>query len=150
MVPILTGMAGITVVTTDLSTASSLAMSAPQLAVVIAAGLVDPKTSSAVGDLLPAIMQHFAFDAAFISASAWDVASGATTGAMSYAAAKRCVLSRAKKSILLVDSSKHGVSEAHVVKRLQDFDALISDSGVPLAEQQALRDAGVNLLVAED
>jgi DeoR family fructose operon transcriptional repressor len=150
MVPALTGVTGITVVTTDLSTATSLAAAAPQISVVIAAGLVDPRTTSAVGELLPAVLQNFVFDVAFISASAWEVGSGATTGAMSYAAAKRSALARAKRSILLVDASKHGATEAYVVRGLQDFDAVISDGRVPPGDQRALRDAGVNLLIAGD
>lgn len=148
MVPALSQLVGVTVITPDLSTATALAATAPQLPIVIAAGVVDPRTLSAVGELLPAVLRHFIFDITFISASAWSLPSGATTGALAYAAAKRSALARGGRSVLLADASKYGAAEAHVVQHLADFDSVITDDAVSPEEQYSLKSAGVNLLVA--
>jgi DeoR/GlpR family transcriptional regulator of sugar metabolism len=147
VVPSIATLQGLTVVTNDLTTASDLVATAPQVRVVMAGGVVDAHTLSTVGELLPAVLASFMFDIAFFSASAWDRTAGATTGDMIYAAAKRMVLDRARTTYLLADSSKYGASEAHVVQRLRDFDGVICDAALTAADQDALRAAGVNLTV---
>lgn len=145
----LADFADLTVVTGDLSTALDLTASAPNAHLVITGGTVDVETQSTVGDLLPSMLMNFLFDVAFISASAWDERTGATTGGIAYSAAKRMVLTRANKTVLLVDASKYGATEPHVIQRLQQFDAVVSDESLPPADQAALRAAGVTLVIAD-
>ncbi|ROQ60383.1 DeoR family transcriptional regulator [Rathayibacter sp. PhB152] len=149
MVASLAEVDDVTVVTSDLATAIALVEAAPALSVVIAAGRVDGATLSAVGELLPAVLQNFVFDAVFLSASAWDLGTGATTGALSYAAVKRSVLARAKRSYLLVDASKFGAVEAHVVAVLADLDAVITDDDLAADVVLAAESAGVAVVLAE-
>jgi len=149
IVPYLTGLENLTVVTNDLTTATDLVAEASHVRVLMAGGLVDSQTLSTVGDLFPAVLMNLRFDVALVSASAWDIDAGATTGGMAYSAAKRVVLSRAKRSLLLVDSSKYGASQAHVIRRLDGFSAVISDSQLAIADQATLRTAGVHLTVAD-
>ena len=138
----------LTVVTNDLTTAMDMVMAAPQLSVIMAPGVVDRTTFSTVGELLPTVLASFVFDAVFVSASAWQAGVGATTGDLSYAAAKRVVIARAKRSFLLVDATKFGVSAAHIVQRLEDFDAVITDDSLSEEQRQEVIGGGVELLVA--
>ncbi|MCM6761659.1 DeoR/GlpR family DNA-binding transcription regulator [Rathayibacter sp. ZW T2_19] len=149
MVSSLAEIVGITVVTNDLATAIDLVEAAPGMSVVIAAGRVDGATLSAVGELFPPVLQNFVFDAVFLSASAWNVGTGATTGALSYAAVKRSVLARAKRKYLLVDSSKFGAVEAHVVARLSDLDAVVTDDALAADVVSDAGSAGVALVLGE-
>lgn len=149
MVASLAEISGITVVTNDLATAIDLVEAAPGMSVVIAAGRVDGATRSAVGELIPAVLQNFVFDAVLLSASAWDIGAGATTGALSYAAVKRSVLERAKRSYLLVDSSKFGAVEAHVVTGLADLDAVITDDALPARIVREADAAGIAIVLGE-
>lgn len=148
MVPHLARLDRLTVVTSDLTTAADLATAGPRLTVIMAPGVVDGATISVVGELFPLVVAKFVFDAVFVSASAWESGVGATTGGLAYAAAKRAVVARAKRSFLLVDASKFGVSAAHMIQPLQDFDAVITDASFPADQQHALIGDGVELLIA--
>jgi DeoR family transcriptional regulator of aga operon len=148
MVPYLAGLERLTVLTNDLSTAIELATLAPRVTVIMVPGVIDGATLSTVGELLPAVLENFVFDAVFISASAWQPGIGATTGDLNYAAVKRAVLARAKHSYLLVDSSKFGASEPHVIHRLEGFDAVVTDGSLTSPSRDELAADGVEILVA--
>jgi DeoR/GlpR family transcriptional regulator of sugar metabolism len=147
MVAFLAEIGPLTVVTTDLSTATSLAVAAPAVSVIIAAGVVDPRTASAVGELVPSVLQKFVFDSAFISASAWDPTYGATTGRIAYATLKQVAISRSRQSFLLVDATKFGATEPHVIAPLQEFDVVITDNAFG-GQRTELSETQVNLVVA--
>ncbi|GLK16623.1 DeoR/GlpR family DNA-binding transcription regulator [Herbiconiux flava] len=148
MVPYLAAVDGLTVVTNDLTTAVELTGAAPEVSVIMAPGVIDPATLSTVGELLPPVLANFVFDVVFVSASAWQPGVGATTGDLSYAAVKRAVIERAKASYLLVDASKFGVAEPHVVQRLQDFDAVVTDESLSAEHRRELDQCGVELVAA--
>ncbi|NQX18297.1 DeoR/GlpR family DNA-binding transcription regulator [Rathayibacter sp. VKM Ac-2857] len=137
---------GITVVTNDLVSAIALAGAAPDASVVIAAGRVDGATLSTGGELLPAVLENFVFDAVFVSASAWDATSGATTGDLGYAAVKRSAIERAKRSFLLVDASKFGAVEPYVVSTLDGFDAIITDDALGAEQRRDAESSGATLV----
>lgn len=149
MVPHLAGLERLTVITNDLTTATELAALVPRVTVIMAPGVIDAATLSTVGELVPGVLANFVFDAVFISASAWQPGVGATTGDLSYAAVKRAVLARAKRSYLLVDSSKFGVSEPHVVHRLEGFDAVVTDGSLTSSSRDELAADGVEILIAD-
>ncbi|MET0716345.1 MAG: DeoR/GlpR family DNA-binding transcription regulator [Mycetocola sp.] len=148
MVTGISELAGVTVVTTDLNTATALAVSAPHVSVVMAGGVVDPMTLSAVGELLPSVLRYFVFDVAFISTTSWSLDAGATTGALSYAAVKKSALERAKRSVLVADSSKYGPAQTYVIQPLVQFSSIITDDGVAPEHRNALNLAGINLISA--
>jgi len=55
----------------------------------------------------------------------------------------------ADKRVLVVDSSKFGVTALIRLAALSDFDVVLTDSGVGPTEAEALRQSGVNLRVAD-
>jgi DeoR/GlpR family transcriptional regulator of sugar metabolism len=62
---------------------------------------------------------------------------------------KRALMGVADKRVLLVDSSKFGVTALIRLAALSDFDVVLTDSGVGPTEAEALRQSGVNLRVAD-
>lgn len=63
-------------------------------------------------------------------------------------AAERRLIDRAEQVILLVDSSKFTSSSGAIVCGLDEVDVLVTDGGIPDATAAALREAGVEVLVA--
>ncbi|MCR2816852.1 DeoR/GlpR family DNA-binding transcription regulator [Microbacterium jiangjiandongii] len=149
MIPLLARFERLLVVTTDLHTATALAAIAPHLEIVVAAGRVDATTASVHGELVAMVLASFVFDTAFISATAWQRGYGATSGTLTYAGSKRTAISRARHKVLLVDSTKYGIAEPHVVLSLDRFDAVVTDDLVPVEARRELREAGISLVIAD-
>ena len=64
-------------------------------------------------------------------------------------AAERRLLARADEVILLVDSSKFVSSSGAIVCGLDEVDMVITDAGITDADAAMVRNAGVNLVIAE-
>jgi DeoR family ulaG and ulaABCDEF operon transcriptional repressor len=62
--------------------------------------------------------------------------------------AERRLLSRADKTIALVDSSKFNAPAGHAVCDLQDIDIVVTDDGLKPTNAEMLKKAGVEIIVA--
>ncbi|HEX2130725.1 MAG TPA: DeoR/GlpR family DNA-binding transcription regulator [Actinophytocola sp.] len=60
---------------------------------------------------------------------------------------KRAMMSAASRRILLVDHTKFVRQGLYALAPLTDFDLVLADDGLPVAEQRRIRDAGVTLTV---
>lgn len=63
--------------------------------------------------------------------------------------AKRAFMAASDARILIVDSSKFGVTALHRMAGLDAFDAVITDSGLPAENRDRLRDERVRLTVVD-
>ncbi|AEF41336.1 DeoR/GlpR family DNA-binding transcription regulator [Hoyosella subflava] len=62
---------------------------------------------------------------------------------------KRGMLQASSRRILLVDHTKFRREGLYALTSLNEFDLVISDDGLPLGEQRAIRDAGVELRIVK-
>ena len=62
--------------------------------------------------------------------------------------AERRLLSRAEKTIVLVDGSKFDAPAGHVVCALEEIDTVITDSGIKQGYADLLTKAGIKVVVA--
>lgn len=62
---------------------------------------------------------------------------------------KQALLEIAEQRVLLVNSQKFGTTALHRIGELAEFDVVITDSGVSPADLEALRDAKIDLRIAE-
>ena len=62
---------------------------------------------------------------------------------------KRALMQVVDRRVLLVDSSKFGMTALIRLADLREFDLVITDSGIALAEAEALRQNGVRLKIVE-
>ena len=62
---------------------------------------------------------------------------------------KRALMQVVDRRILLVDSSKFGMTALFRLADLKEFDLVITDKGIASAEGEALRKSGVHLKIAE-
>ena len=63
--------------------------------------------------------------------------------------AERRLLMRADEIIVLVDSSKFAASAGHLVFTFDEIDTIVTDQGVTPDNMARIRDAGINLVIAE-
>ncbi|MGB8675101.1 MAG: DeoR/GlpR family DNA-binding transcription regulator [Candidatus Acidiferrales bacterium] len=88
-------------------------------------------------------------DKAIMGVSAIDPAYGVSTATQAEAQIKRMILKAARECIAVADHSKFGGHGFAYVGPVSDFDIFITDSGTEAKHLSALREAGLELIVAE-
>ena len=111
-------------------------------------GRVRPTTQAAVGDDLVAALSVLRADVAFMGTNGISMGHGFSTPDPAEAAAKRAMIASAHRVVVLADSSKFGVETTVRFAALDDVDVVITDSDAPEDDVKALRDAGVEVVVA--
>ena len=84
---------------------------------------------------------------AFISAAGVSEKLGFTCATSYEKNTKRAVIESSDKKILLVDSSKFGKIKISHFAELTDFDAIITDSGIPKEFKNIINDSGITLYI---
>ena len=86
---------------------------------------------------------------AFISAGGFHSSLGITSPFYYEVETKREAIKHSMESILLMDSSKFGkVCSAHMAE-INDFQAIITDSGIPSEYEEFIRNSGIRLIIAD-
>ncbi len=96
--------------------------------VTLIGGLINRNTLSASGTQSIQFIQNLNFDMAFLVASAFSPDTGFTCGNSDECELKRAIAAKARRTILLVDSSKFGKSMPHTFATLDDIDVLITET----------------------
>lgn len=148
IVPFLDERNGLTVVTNDFTTLAELNDRGHRL--IHLGGLVDQSNRSSVGTLAAQMLTQINLDIAIISASCWDASKGTATPAIEKVEVKRAAMKAAGSRLLAVDSSKYGMTSAYRVAGLDEFDAVITDDGLPLDTGRQITRLGVELVLAPE
>jgi len=137
----------ITVVTNSLNIATELAVRA-HLKIVVTGGVARPQSYELVGPLASGVLDQLSLDVAVLGVDAIDVDGGATTHHESEAAINRLMASRARKVIVVSDSSKLGHRAFARLFPLQSVDVLVTDTDAGDGMVRGYRDAGVEVVLA--
>ncbi|MGM7670802.1 DeoR/GlpR family DNA-binding transcription regulator [Microbacterium sp. A93] len=131
-----------TVVTNAVNIASQLA-TRPDIKVVVTGGVIHSRSYELVGPFVEQLLSGIQLDIAFIGVNALSAEAGASTHDEREAAVNRMMASRARRAVVVADSSKIGqVAFAHV-GGTELFDTVITD-----AAAESLVDAGYTVVVA--
>ena len=111
-------------------------------------GVVRPETSAAVG--LPALdaFARVRCDLAFVGANGLSAGFGLSTPDEREAAVKTAIVRSSRRTVALVDASKHGEESFVRFADLADIDVLITDRAPDPELAAALEAAGVEVVVA--
>lgn len=144
----LRGKKGIVVVTASTQIALEL-VGYEGINVIIAGGVIRPKELSVVGDIAVDTFKRFFVDKAFLGAAGVTLEQGVSDYNTEDTNVKRTIISRAKETILLVDSRKVGKVAFAWVCPADNLRAIVTDwevdrDCIPRFERQ-----GVKVLVAE-
>lgn len=85
----------------------------------------------------------------FIGATGYDIDLGITCSYLEDAPIKQAMISCSKEKILLLDSSKFGVSGTCQFATLDQFDMVITDSGIPEEYAKKINEASVKLILTQ-
>lgn len=109
-------------------------------------GQLNNNTLSSSGPTAISMLDTINIDIAFMAASGFSIENGFTVSNFFECELKKAVIKKAKKVIMLVDSSKFNKVLAFTFGHLSDMDILIGDDKIPEHIVKKAKDAGVKVL----
>lgn len=137
----------LTLVTNSLSIAMAL-LDAPGVTVLMPGGFLRRDSISLVGTHGTDFIKQFNFQKGFFSAKGFTLEDGLTDVNSDEVAVKREWVAQARRVIALVDSSKWGRVGFASFASLDQIDCIITDTDAPPNMVAALREAGVEVILA--
>jgi len=136
------------VVTTAVTNAIEL-VGNPDTTVVMTGGVIRPLTFGASGALAAATLHELHVDQAFIAMHSISVKGGLTYPSFEEVDAKRAMIEAASEVILLADHSKFGREALVRVAPITAVHRIVTTPGIDPAEAAAIRDLGIDLIIAD-
>ncbi len=133
---------GITVVTNALNIAGELAIRT-DLKLVVTGGTVRPESYELVGPVAEEALGRLNLDIAFVGVDGIEVASGLTTHHEVEAHTNGTMIARARRVVVVTDSSKLGRVAFAQICPIDRVDEVITDGGAGPEPIRRLREAGV-------
>ena len=139
--------AQLTVVTNALNIANELLVRS-RMKIVVTGGIVRPQSFELVGPLGGAILNEVTFDIALLGADAIDVRLGAAAHNEGEAGINALMVARAKRVVIIADSSKLGGHAFARICPIERVDTLVTDSGAEPARLVEFEASGVHVICA--
>ncbi|GAA3377683.1 DeoR/GlpR family DNA-binding transcription regulator [Streptomyces sannanensis] len=136
----------LTIVTNALNIANELAVR-PQVKVVATGGVAMPLSFELVGPLAGLILREVSLDIAFLGVDAVDAENGASAHNEHEANINALLAARARRLVVVADSSKLGGHAFTRICETSAIDTLITDSGAP-DEVRKFEERGVTVVQA--
>lgn len=137
----------LTVVTNALNIANELLMRS-RMKIVVTGGIVRPQSFELVGPLGGGILPEVTLDMALLGADALDPVLGAAAHNEGEAAMNALMVSRARRVVLIADSSKLGGHAFARICPIERIETLVTDSGAAAQLVAAFESAGVRVVRA--
>jgi DeoR family transcriptional regulator, aga operon transcriptional repressor len=132
----------LTIVTNSLSIAAELAVR-PNLKLVVTGGVARPESYELIGPLAEASLGELNLDIAVVGVDGISAAAGLTTHHEAEAHTNRGLIERARRALVVADSSKIGKTAFARICPVAQIDELITGAGAEAPQVDALREAGL-------
>jgi DeoR family transcriptional regulator, aga operon transcriptional repressor len=141
------GEPAFTLVTNALNIANELLVRS-RMKIVVTGGVVRPQSFELVGPLGGGILREVTLDLVLLGVNAIDVTLGAAAHHEGEAAMNSLMVARAKRVVVIADSSKLGGHAFARICPISKVEMLVTDSGAPESVLAGFRDAGVEVISA--
>lgn len=138
----------LTVVTNSLLVAQAL-LNAPRVEVLLIGGTLRRSIHAMVGPATEQLLKEIRASKAFLSGNGLTAERGLTTPNLTVAAADRAIAAAARNLIVLADYTKIGTETMFQTVPSEGIGTLITDSRAPASELQAIRERGVQIIIAK-
>lgn len=142
------GSVSISAVVTGLDIANVLA--AEKVPFTLIGGTFHERARSFVGSMVTQGLSRLHFDAVFFSAKGLSIGAGFTDAHLPEVEVKERLIAAGGKVVALIDSSKLGHEAFCQIVPLEQIDVLVTDALPAEAVVQALEEADIRLLIAEE
>jgi DeoR family fructose operon transcriptional repressor len=136
-----------TVVTNSVAIASLLS-DLPDIEFMMLGGRVRSRTGAAVGQWTTAALKDMAIDVAFLGTNGFSVERGFTTPDQAEAAAKRAMVTAARRVIVVADATKAGQVHLHRFADVAEVALLVTDTSLDDETTEDFDIAGVEVVRA--
>jgi DeoR family transcriptional regulator of aga operon len=140
----ITGRKGLTIVTNALNISGELAIRR-DLTLVVTGGTARPESYELVGPLADENLARFNLDVAFVGVDGISVSAGLTTHHETEAHTNRTMIDRARRTVVVADSSKLDNTSFARICAIEDVDELITDTGAEKTIVDELVAAGITV-----
>lgn len=134
----------LTVMPLSLHVANAL-VGAPGLTLLMPGGQVQDGELTMHGPLAEASLAALRFDTAILGCCGIDARNGLTAYDLPDAAVKRAAMAASRRTVVVTDSSKFAATALAFVAPVSALNAVITDTGIPDAESDALAAAGATV-----
>ncbi len=138
---------GITVVTNALNIATELTVR-PFIKIVVCGGVARPQSYELVGALASETLSQLTPDICFLGATGLDLDAGITTNDEAESAINRVMVTQAKRTVVVIDSSKLGIVGFSRICHVSEVAAILTDSSADPDMIAALGAQGVEVILA--
>jgi DeoR family transcriptional regulator, aga operon transcriptional repressor len=139
--------AQLTIVTNALNIANELLVRS-RMKIVVTGGVVRPQSFELVGPLGGEILREVTFDVALLGVDAIDVHLGAAAHHEGEAAMNSLMVARARRVVIIADSSKLGAHAFARICPIERVDTLVTDRGAEPDRVAEFQAAGVQVVCA--
>jgi len=136
------------VLTNGLNIAAKLALY-ENVEVMLTGGTLRQKSMSFFDDKAENSLRHYHFDKVILGVDGFDLVAGITTHFSQEANLNRLMCKKSTQVIVVTDSSKFGKRGCYIVQPIHKIDTLITDKGIPANYIQALKLAGVEIIIVD-
>jgi DeoR/GlpR family transcriptional regulator of sugar metabolism len=119
----------------------------PNVTLMIPGGQVRRYERSFVGPATTAMLEQLTFDTTFVTVGGVDPEAGFTEYEFDDALTKKAALGSARRKVVVADSTKLGAVAFVRLCQASDIDILVTDSAAPAGMLDALRLAGLEVIV---
>ncbi len=144
----LRGHRDVTVMTNGLNIAWELA-NAPGVELLLTGGLLRKQSLSLHGSQAEASLNTYSFDTVFLGVDGLDLQFGLTTHNEAEASLNHHMVERARRIVVLTDSSKFGRVSLHRIARLDQVHAIITDANISSEYREGLQRLDIEVIIAE-
>ena len=138
---------GVTVVTNALNIATELTVR-PSIKIMVCGGVARPQSYELVGAMASETLSQLTPDICFLGATGLDPVAGITTYDEAEAAINRVMVQQAKRTVVVIDSSKLGTVGFSRICHVHEVSAVLTDSAADPGMVSTLRSAGVEVILA--
>jgi len=139
---------GITVVTNALNIATELTVR-PFIKIMVCGGVARPQSYELVGSMAAETLAQFTPDVCFLGATGLDAIDGITTTDEAESAINRIMVQRAKRTVVVIDSTKIGEVGFARICHVSEVDAILVDADATPEQIAALEAQGVEVIIAQ-
>ena len=139
----------LTVLTNGLNVVNVAASFTPRIELICSGGHYLEKEFVFVGSEAESVISSYRATRCFFGGDGLTIEDGLLEWNMPVIGVKRAMIGSAQQNILLIDSSKFGVSSLLPAIPLADIDVIVTDTGAPADFVEALRSHGVDVHIAK-
>lgn len=136
----------LTVVTNAVNIAAELTVR-HQIKIVVTGGVARPQSYELTGPFAEEVLKEVNIDTAFLGVEAIDLLIGAAARHEDEARVNRQIAARARKIVVVTDSSKFEKRAFASIRPIKEIDVLITDSGIDKQIVKDFRALGVEIVI---